>query len=49
MYPSTTTTTVTFRQKRTNERKSHAFDYCNQVAIFKEAAPGIGGRRCGVL
>ena len=24
-------------------RKSHAFDYCNQVPVFKGEAPGIGG------
>jgi len=28
---------------RSNERKSHAFDYCNGVAVFKGEAPGIGG------
>lgn len=26
-----------------NQRKSHAFDYCNQVPVFKQEAPGIGG------
>ncbi|KAJ3377330.1 EF-hand domain-containing member C2 [Lobulomyces angularis] len=26
-----------------NHRKSHAFDYCNEVSIFKKEAPGIGG------
>jgi hypothetical protein len=29
-------------QNRQNERKSHAFDYCNGVAVFKSEAPGIG-------
>ncbi|KAJ3292887.1 EF-hand domain-containing member C2, partial [Borealophlyctis nickersoniae] len=27
----------------TSERKSHAFDYCNGVPVFKQDAPGIGG------
>ncbi|KAI9209542.1 uncharacterized protein BJ171DRAFT_453694 [Polychytrium aggregatum] len=26
-----------------NKRKSHAFDYCNGVPVFREEAPGIGG------
>eukprot|EP00842_Homolaphlyctis_polyrhiza_P003514 jgi/Hompol1/4163/HPOL_003505-RA len=30
-------------KSRYNERKSHAFDYCNGVAVFKGEAPGIGG------
>ncbi|KAK6091135.1 hypothetical protein BDEG_24632 [Batrachochytrium dendrobatidis JEL423] len=30
---------------QSNERKSHAFDYCNGVAVFKGNAPGIGGKR----
>ncbi|KAJ3372004.1 EF-hand domain-containing member C2 [Kappamyces sp. JEL0680] len=25
-----------------SERKSHAFDYCNEVPVFKAEAPGIG-------
>ena len=29
-------------QIRGNERKSHAFDYCNGVAVFKSESPGIG-------
>ncbi|KAI8926800.1 hypothetical protein BC831DRAFT_455064 [Entophlyctis helioformis] len=28
---------------RSSERKSHAFDYCNGVPVFKGEAPGIGG------
>ncbi|KAJ2997203.1 EF-hand domain-containing member C2 [Globomyces sp. JEL0801] len=31
-------------KSRANERKSHAFDYCNQVPIFKGEAKGIGGK-----
>ncbi|KAJ3415872.1 EF-hand domain-containing member C2 [Chytridiales sp. JEL 0842] len=27
-----------------NHRKSHAFDYCNTVSVFKNEAPGIGGK-----
>jgi hypothetical protein len=33
-----------FSQNR-NYRKSHAFDYSNQVAVFKEDRPGIGMTR----
>ncbi|ORZ31346.1 hypothetical protein BCR44DRAFT_1463879 [Catenaria anguillulae PL171] len=29
--------------KRPNFRKSHAFDYSNDVPVFKEERPGIGG------
>ncbi|KAJ3051078.1 EF-hand domain-containing member C2 [Rhizophlyctis rosea] len=32
------------KSERPNERKSHAFDYCNGVAVFKEEAPGIAGK-----
>ncbi|KAJ3197354.1 EF-hand domain-containing member C2 [Irineochytrium annulatum] len=27
-----------------HHRKSHAFDYCNTVSVFKGEAPGIGGK-----
>ena len=27
-----------------NHRKSHAFDYCNAVSVFKPETPGIGKR-----
>ncbi|KAI9358593.1 hypothetical protein DFJ73DRAFT_144854 [Zopfochytrium polystomum] len=27
-----------------NHRKSHAFDYCNTVSVFKSEAPGIAGK-----
>ncbi|KAJ3323163.1 EF-hand domain-containing member C2 [Boothiomyces sp. JEL0866] len=30
-------------KSRPNERKSHAFDYCNNVPVFKNEACGIGG------
>ncbi|KAJ3039649.1 EF-hand domain-containing member C2 [Rhizophlyctis rosea] len=32
------------KSERANERKSHAFDYCNGVPVFKEEAPGIAGK-----
>jgi hypothetical protein len=35
-------TATTQLQYRPNERKSHAFDYCNGVPVFKSDAPGIG-------
>ncbi|KAJ1565316.1 EF-hand domain-containing member C2, partial [Cladochytrium tenue] len=32
------------RINASNHRKSHTFDYCNTVAVFKGEAPGIGGK-----
>ncbi|KAG5461115.1 MAG: hypothetical protein BJ554DRAFT_6743, partial [Olpidium bornovanus] len=27
-----------------NHHKSHPFDYCNDVPVFREERPGIGGK-----